>query len=89
VVEIVKSPDPPDTYEGRLIGLNAVKVHMVNYPVDNPNGRPDGMFLLNKFPSKEFRPRSFEEGSRGELEKTLSKYDDAFPFVIHAYLYRS
>jgi hypothetical protein len=74
VIEIVKSPDPPDTYEGRIVGLNAIKTHVVQYPLDNPNGRPDGMFLLKAFPSTTFKPRAFEEGSRADLEKTLREF---------------
>jgi hypothetical protein len=73
VVEIVKSPFPPDTFSGQIIGLKAIKTEVHDYPRDNPNGRPDGMYILKKLPSTLLRPRPFEQGSRRELEKTMSE----------------
>jgi hypothetical protein len=71
VVEIVRSPFPPDTFAGQCIGLKAIKTQVFDYPRDNANGRPDGMFILKKLPSTPFKPREFEVGSRMELEKTM------------------
>ena len=46
VIEIVKSKLPHDTVEGRLTGLKAIKSTVAWYPVNNPNGRKDGMYIL-------------------------------------------
>ena len=57
VVEIIKSPFPPDTFSGQIIGLKAIKTEVHDYPRDNPSGRPDGMYILKKLPSTLLRPR--------------------------------
>ena len=73
VIEIVRSPFPPDTIAGALTGLKAQRTLVFDYPRDNPSGRADGMFILQKFPSTPLQPSAFEPGSRKDLEKTMSK----------------
>lgn len=78
VVEIVRAPDPPITFSGRLIGLDVIRTRVVINPTNNPNGRKDGMFILKKLPSTPLVVADFVEGSRRELEKTLGNFFSSF-----------
>ena len=76
-IEIVKSIAPHDTEIGAEIGLVAQQVK-VRWLPEAKSTRPEGMFVLQGFPSEKLLPEAFVTDSRALLDRVVSSVKSEF-----------